>query len=161
MAAEPIMLTVLKALTVSLEQIATRGGYNYDLLGAVFRGRMIFSEDDPLPMLSISQPPKMPEEIEAPTGEAVTVYRQPFLIQGFVTDDPKNPTDPAYLLLDDVERRLSYERKRDEGYNVLGFGGQVMLHIGQGVVRSPDAVVSDTAFFWLPITLEVPHVLLA
>lgn len=158
---EPIILDVLKALTASLEEITQANGYWHDLNGRVFRGRMTFSDGDPLPMLSINQPPTGPEEIEAPVGAAVRNAKHVMLVQGFVDDDIQNPTDPAFYLLHDVERRLAWERKRDEGYNVLGFDGQVMLSVGQGVVRSPDGVVADTAYFWLPITLEVPHALLA
>ena len=157
---EPAILTALKALTDSLEQISVAGGYNYDLAGKVFRGRMLFSDnDDPLPMVSVNQPPTMPDEYDVPTGSTARNYNYTMLVQGFVEDDIRNPTDPAFLLLDDVQRRLAFEKAREEGYNALGMRGQVMLQVGQGVVRSPDGVVSDTAFFWLPITLAVPHAL--
>lgn len=160
-APEPFDLTVLKALTTSLEGITPANGFFHDLTGAVFRGRMLYTETDPLPMLSINQPPVQPEEVRAPEGTAAKMTRQEVLIQGFVSDDYTNPTDPAFLLLGEVRARLSWERRRDEGFNVLGLGSKVQIQIGQGVVRSPDAEISDVAFFWLPVTLEYAEVLLA
>jgi hypothetical protein len=158
---DPFDLQVLKALTASMEQITPANGYRYDMTGSVFRGRMLFTDTDPVPMISINQPPQIPEEVEVPRGSSMSVYTMELIVQGFVDDDYQNPTDPAFLLLDDVRRRLAWERKRDDGFNVLGFGARVMLAVGQGVVRSPDADVSDRAFFWLPITLEFAEEILA
>ncbi len=158
---EPFDLEVLKALTASLEQIATADNYHNDMAGRVFRGRMLFSEEDPVPMISVNQPPQIPEEVKVPRGSGAAVTNMDVIIQGFVDDDYENPTDPAFYLLHDVRRRLAWERKREDGFNVLGFGAKVQLHVGQGVVRSPDADVSDRAFFWLPITLEFAEEVLA
>lgn len=159
--ADPFPLQVLKALTASLEEITVANGYRHDMPGKVFRGRMLYSETDPLPMLAINQPPMMPEDIEPPRGSSVSKTTLDLLVQGFVEDDRDNPTDPAYLLLDDVQKRLVWERSREDGYNVLGFGSTVLMNLGQGIVRSPDGVVSDYAFFWLPVTLEFAEVRLA
>lgn len=158
---DPFDLQVLKALTASLEEISTAGGFNFDMAGRVFRGRMLFGDDDPVPMISVNQPPQIPEEVEVPKGSGLGVYTMELIIQGFVDDDYKNPTDPAFYLLHDVRRRLAWERKRDDGFNVLGLGARVTLSVGQGVVRSPDADVSDRAFFWLPVTLEFAEEILA
>jgi hypothetical protein len=158
---EPFDLQVLKALTTALEEITVANGYRHDMAGSVFRGRMLFSEDDPIPMISINQPPQMPEDIEVPRGSSAAAYTMDLIIQGFVDDDFENPTDPAFYLLADVRHRLAVERKRDDGFDVLGFGAKVQMHVGQGVVRSPDADVSDRAFFWLPVTLEFAEEILA
>lgn len=153
---DPFKLKVLKALTSALEEITVANGYQHDLTGRVFRGRLVLTEHDgEPPIVAINEPPKSPEDIESPNASTAHHTVHPLLIQGFVEDDRDNPTDPAYYLMADVMKRLSQERVRDDGYNILGFGARVSaLHIGQGVVRSPDAVVSDTAFFWLPVTLE-------
>jgi len=158
---DPFPLQVLKALTSSLEEITIAGGYRHDLPGRVFRGRMLYGDGDPIPMLSINSPPMPPEDIEPPRGSQINKTTLDLLIQGFVADDIQNPTDPAYLLLDDVQKRLAVERSRDDGYDVLGFGARVQMSVGQGVVRSPDSVVSDTAYFWLPIALEFAEDFLA
>lgn len=158
---DPFDLRVLKALTDSLKQITVANGFRHDLTESVFRGRMLFSDNDPIPMVSVNQPPQIPEEVSVPNGSGLQVHEMELIVQGFVDDDINNPTDPAFLLLDDVRRRLFWERKRDQGYNVLDFGPKVRLRIGQGVVRSPDADVSDRAFFWLPIALEFAEEFLA
>lgn len=150
-------LTVLKALTVTLKGITVANGYQHDLGEQVYRGRLILTEDDGLPALAINEPPQMPDSVVMPSnggtdqGTKLTV-----LVQGFVLDDRKNPTDPAYRLLGDVQKCLAAEKRRDDGFDLLGLGERVYsLDLGQGVVRPPDEVVSDTAFFWLPVTLGI------
>ncbi len=148
-------LKVLKALTSALEEITVANGYQHDLAGRVHRGRLLFTQEDGLPHLAINEPPQMPDGIVAPDGSPSHFTKHPLLIQGFVEDDRQNPTDPAYLLLADVQKRLAIERTRGRGYDILGFGDRIhALRIGQAVVRPPDAVVSDNSFFWLPVTLE-------
>lgn len=158
---DPTDLKVLKAFTASLEGITVADGYGHDMAQKVFRGRMLFTDEDPIPMVSINQMPQIPEEAQVPKGTSVTRIVMPLIVQGFVLDDYQNPTDPAFLLLHDVRRRLAWERKRDEGFNVFGLGPLVEMRVGQGVVRSPDADVSDRAFFWLPVTLEFAEEILA
>ncbi|MEP2533553.1 hypothetical protein [Shimia sp.] len=152
---DPFKLKVLKALTAALEEITTANGYQHDLDGKVFRGRLMFTQDDKLPFVAVNEPPKAPDEIETPNGSAAAKTSHALLIQGFAQDDNLNPTDPAYYLVADVQQRLSEEKVRADGYDILGMGSRISaIHIGQPVVRPPDAAVSDTAFFWLPVTLE-------
>lgn len=152
---DPFRLTVLKALTATLEQITVANGFQHDLAGRVFRGRMLFTQEDKVPFLSIIEPPGSPDDPEMPPDASGRFTQHPLLIQGFVADDPVNPTDPAYYLLADVQRRLAQERTRSQGYDILGLGERLMgLKIGRGVVRPPDTVVSGDAYFWLPVTLE-------
>ncbi len=151
---DPFRLRVLMALTDTLQQITPANGYQHDLTDSVFRGRALFTHKDPLPMLSIMEPPQMPDQMESPQASTENATTFPLLIQGFVDDDKRNPTDPAYRLMADVQKRLAQERARQDGYDILGMGARLMsLHIGKGVVRSPDEVISKDAFFWLPITL--------
>lgn len=152
---DPFRLVVLKALTASLEGITVANGFQHNLTNAVFRGRMILTQDDPLPCLTVFEPPTAPDEVDPPEDTSARHNKHPLIVQGFAKDDRTHPTDPAYRLLADVQKRLSQERQRDSGYDILGLGPRLMgLHIGQGVVRSPDTVVSGDCFFWLPITLE-------
>ena len=52
--ADPKRLVVLKALCSHLEaQVRTTNGFQHDLQGRVFRGRSVFGQDDPLPMVSV------------------------------------------------------------------------------------------------------------
>lgn len=152
--ADTFKLRVLKALTAALEEITPGNGYVHDLAGKVYRGRLVLTEQDGLPALAVNEPPQSPDEIESPEGSPLHVTKHPLLIQGFVQDDRAHPTDPAYNLLGDVQKRLAAERTRDRGNDVLGFKGKVSLEIGQAVVRPPDSVVSDNSFFWLPVTLR-------
>ncbi|MFU1607318.1 hypothetical protein ACM25O_13115 [Sulfitobacter pontiacus] len=148
-------LKVLKTLTAALEQVTTANGYQHDLTDKVVRGRVtLTAEDGAPPLVAINEKPVFPENLQAEnSGQSITKLE--LLIQGFAPDDRKNPTDPAYYLLGDVQKCLALEKSRDDGFDILGLGCSVTaMRIGQGVVRPPDGVVSDTAFFWLPVTLE-------
>ena len=152
---DPFDLLVLKALSATLESITVANGYQHDLAGAVFRGRTRFDQNDPLPMLAIIEKPIGPDEIESPTGSSTALQSLPLLVQGFVKEDPTNPTDTSYRLMADVRKALAVERKRGRGSDIFGMGPRIAgLHIGRGVVRPPDAAISAEAFFWLPITIE-------
>ncbi|AWY09491.1 hypothetical protein vB_RpoS-V16_55 [Ruegeria phage vB_RpoS-V16] len=149
-------LTTLKALTSALEEITIANGYQHDLADRVHRGRVIVTQEDEIPLVTILEKPVFPEQLPTPGGSAASETKLELLIQGFADDDRRNPTDPAYLLLADVQKRLAVEKLRSDGFDIFGLGERVMsLNIGQGVVRPPDAVVSDTAFFWLPVTLTI------
>lgn len=153
--ADPIRLTVLKALAAAIEEITTAGGYRHDLAGAVFRGRSVLTHDDPLPAVTINEKPVFPEELPQPSGALSRKVELELIVQGFAEEDRQNPTDPAYLLMADVTKRLATEKVKDDGFDILGLGDRVMsLDIGQGVVSPPDQIVSSTAFFWLPVTLR-------
>lgn len=152
---DPFRLRVLKALTAALEEINPAAGYQFDLTGKVFRGRDIFGDSDPLPMVSILEAIEEQAQITAPQASPASTGPWELLIQGFVEDDFQNPTDPAHRLMAEVKKRLVQERIRDRQYNILGMNGQVTdLKISHGVVRPPDEV-SGKAYFWLRLTLEV------
>lgn len=154
----PFRLQVLRAITESLSQINPENGYVNDLSSAVFRGRLYFGENDPLPMVSILEPPLPPDPIHSPAGSAKQVTDWDMLVQGFVADDPVNPTDPAHVLLADVRRALALERAKEidaDEPNMFGMGRAVRsLHLGSPVVRPSDDI-SAKAYFYLPITIKV------
>ena len=152
---DPFRLRVMKALTAALEEIGPAAGYQFDLSGKVFRGRDIFGDSDPLPMVSILEAIEEQAQITAPQAGPTSTGPWELLIQGFVEDDFQNPTDPAHRLMAEVKKRLVQERIRDRQYNILGMNGQVTdLKISHGVVRPPDEV-SGKAYFWLRLTLVV------
>lgn len=157
---DPFRLRVLKALTRALEEITEDNGYRFDLAGKVFRGRDIFGDSDPLPMVSILEAIEEQKQLPAPQTGTTSTGPWELLVQGFVDDDFAHPTDPAHALMADVKRRLIAERTKGRGYDVLGMGGKVTdLKISHGVVRPPDEV-SGKAYFWLRLTLEVVENLL-
>lgn len=158
----PFRLEVLKRLTAELEKITTANGFQHDLEGKVFRGRNMFGEKDPVPMVSILEVP-LPEDQIEPAADSTT-YDGPWelVVQGFTRDDKDNPTDNAHYLLADVRRRLAEMKKEERHHNLLGpWTGRarqaspiINLRIGPGVVRPPDEV-SYYAYFWLTIHLHV------
>lgn len=167
---DPLKLHILKGMTAALKEITVANDYKVDLsdlpagsdgvvVPRVYRGRAWFGDTDPLPMVSILE--GVSDEVaepaqQTPTGE----YLWPINVQGFVKDDPLNPTDPAYVLLADVRRRLAIEMKRkttlhDADVFGLGLKSRLTIHqIGFGVVRPADDL-SSHAYFWLTVILRV------
>lgn len=163
--AVPFRLRVLRALSAVIENVnptntfidenGLEQPFAYDLRGKVFRGRLKYGAKDPIPMISILEAP-IPQEPNVARGEN-TKSTGPWeiLVQGFVDDDPENPTDPAHDLMAAVKYVLVESKRQDRGNNMLGMNNQVFeAHIGQGSVRPPDEV-NDRAFFWLVLTLRV------
>lgn len=160
MATEPFRLRVLIALTEALQQIMVSSGYKHDLGGnplRVIRGRLVFGANDPLPMLSILEVPIPLDQVESPETSSLNTGVWDLMIQGFVEDDPKHPTDPAHRLMADVVERLAKERKKAmTGTDMFGLNGAVSkMTIGRGVVRPPDPEVSAKAYFWLSLSLTL------
>ena len=175
----PFRLRVLTALTAALKEITPANGYLFDLAdfdpgdgyprARVYRGRAWFGEDDPIPMLSLLEADAADETSNTPHGVAAGRYEWSLMIQGFVDDDPLNPTDPAYILAADVVRRLAIEtvRKltpgdRSSDSDILGIGLRgvnklTALRVGTPMVRPADDV-SAKAYFALPLTLTTVEV---
>ena len=160
MAQEPFRLRVVKALCQVFEGITVANGFNFDMEGRVFRGRLFFGDNDPIPMISVLEAPLPDEPDFTPAAGDIWTGTWRFMIQGWVTDDPKNPTDPAHFLLADVKKALAIERKNmirpGLGNNLLGMEGRVLdLVIGANVVRPAEEHVNDYANFLLALTLEI------
>lgn len=165
--ADPIRLRVLKALTAALEEITPDEGFEFDLTGAVFRGRLVYGSGDPLPMISILEPPIAPDQLPQPQDGTYSTGEWELLIQGFLKDDKKNPTDPAHRLMAEVKMKLAEVKQAPETSRyvggesepILGIPEVTRLSIGAGVVRPPDEI-SEKAYFWLNITLALAEDLL-
>lgn len=156
----PFRLKVLQALTQVLESINPDNGYEFDLSGAVFRGRDTFDHNDPLPMISILEAITENDGLQAPRGGGKVVTPWLLLLQGWAEDDKQNPTDPGQRLLAAVKMRLAQERVRREGYHILGMGGKIDdIKFSTGVVRPADEV-SAKAYFWLKVELSLVEDLL-
>ena len=150
----PIRLRVLKALTAVFESITPENGYNHDLSSASFRGRLYFGENDPLPMVSVLEPPLPPDPVYSATKNTAQICQWDLLVQGFVDDDIANPTDPAHMLLTDVRRALVIAKNLDQ-YNLLGVGPALSkMDLGNPVVRPSDDI-SAKAYFYLPIFFTI------
>ena len=163
---DPFRLRVLKVLSAALGEITKANGYSHDFTGKVFRGRLYYGSNDPLPMLTILEPPLPPDRVPAPINSSVTKGPWEIIIQGFVPDDRDNPTDPAHFAMADVKKRLAIEAKRKgvPPMNMpdpfgMGHGDRKSyienVKIGPGVVRPPEDGVSAKAYFWLTLTLNI------
>jgi hypothetical protein len=159
--ADPFRLRILKKLTGVLE----RATFSYDgyetgavtvpLTGRVFRGRVIFGENDPLPMLTILETPVPEDQLEVPVNSDYAGGAWDLIIQGFVDDDPVNPTDPAHYLLAEVKRELVLEKRKVNDGGIFDIPKRITnLRFGPGVVRPPDEI-SAKAYFWLSLALDV------
>lgn len=157
---DPFRLRVLKALSAALEEINPDNGYSFDMRGNVFRGRDMFGDSDPVPMISVLEAIDEKAQIPSPEGGAHSTGPWELLVQGFLDDDLVHPTDPAHLLMAEVKKRLVQERVRERQRNILGMGGKVTeLRFSSGVVRPPDED-SAKAYFWLRLTLVLVENLL-
>lgn len=152
-------LDVLRALTAHLEGISVAAGYTHDLAGRVVRGRAVFGESDPTPMLSILEGIR-PDD-GRPAGPHGLTREEDWilLLQGWAEDDRQNPLDPLYQLKASVEQRLS-EITAVNGSGLPAFpavhrlGGRVLdLRIGPGVCRPPDQI-SARSYFYLPLAVR-------
>lgn len=155
----PIRLETLKRMTDVLKEITILNGYATDLNGQVYRGRGVYGNETPLPALSILEAPIPLDQLPSAKDNQSLAGQWELIVQGWVTDDRANPTDPAHVLLADVKKRLAIERKKvdwdEPEQGIFGLGRSVTaLYIGAGVVRPPEEI-SAKAYFWLTITLDM------
>jgi hypothetical protein len=155
--AESNRLRILKALTAHLEGINGIDPYEFNLTGHIKRGRDRYGATDPLPLISILEGKAANYGQFADERNLIRLDSWLLMLQGWVEDDPLNPTDPAYSLLADVELRLSdivatdgHGRPKFPGIFMLG-GLISSLTVAQPVVRPPEDGLSSKAFFYLPV----------
>lgn len=144
-------LTILKRMTAHLEGISVAGGYDYDLVGKVFRGRSRFGADEPLPFVSILESLR-PDQQPIPAGEGKRRRLDDWelLVQGWVDENRAFPTDELYNLKAAIEKRLA--EAMTEGNPVYRFGNLISdMRIGPGVVRAATPQVGGAEAFYLPL----------
>lgn len=156
------LLAVEKALSDTIEtEITVDKGRPFDLTGRVFRGRVRYGHNEPIPMVSLMQAPNIDIENENVGKGRQRAASKTFLIQGWVADDFDNPTDPAHELMAEVKFALGTILDMDgpnfmlQAYSSTGNGLLSDLNISTGLVRPPEAAISDKAYFWLPILVTV------
>lgn len=164
-------LQIMKSLTEQLEGInpdwtdlppaMTGQVCPYDLRGKVFRGRVEFGDEVRNPFIAILEAPRQLDPLAAGAGQLIDDENWTLLIQGFAEEDRKNPSDPAYQFLAWVQMRLA--RITSEKKNG-GRGGEYPLEWRLGglvaniayqipIVRPGKDNVSDTAYFYMPISV--------
>ncbi len=161
-------LAIMKALTTHLEGInpdfdhpGTDLPNTIDMRGKWFRGRIGFGAETVRPFGSILEAPK-PLDPNAVGDKANRSSKWTLLVQGFVVDDKENPTDPAYELLALTEARLARIIATEAKTGEPAYPEEYLLArkisgliLGEGIVRPADPQVSPTAFFYLPVTVEL------
>lgn len=161
----PKRLRVMRALQVLLQSINKIEGDRFDMAGErVQRNHSLLGADvteDP-PILAIIEAPRADFAFFAGEDNSHRADKWTILIQGIVADDRTDDTfDDAYLLCQDVERRLArLSAVKDSGSakypddHMLG-GMITSVEIAPPVIRPPEAAVSQHAFFYLPIRLGI------
>lgn len=160
--ADSWQLAILKAMTLHLQGIIPPD-YDFDLSTSVFRGRLIYGDDDPTPLVSIVE--HLSADVTVDVAGHNRIDRSEtwvLLVQGWLTHTPNNPTDDAYNLKAAVEKRLSMCIEMDPATGdpkfpsvyMLGFHKKCITNmtIGPGVVSvAVRAEASNKAFFYLPV----------
>lgn len=160
---DPIKLILLKSLTALLEGIDVIDGSAVNMTGSVFRGRSVFGDDDPLPMISILESPRNTDGLRAAEYGLENLYTWGLMVQGWVKDDKINPTDPAYHLAEAVKNRLKLvtalradNSGRPLDKNVYLLGSKVVeFLVGEPIIRPPIDNLSSKAFFYMQIDVQL------
>lgn len=160
--AESLKLHTLKAVTTQIEGVTPANDYDFDLTGAVFRGRLLYGEEVPDTMVSIVE--HLQGDITTDTAGENNIERTEtwiLLVQGIAKNDVLNPTDALYNLMAAVEHRLArtilMDRKGNPAFPDEYFFGLSSLKIitgltiGPGIVSPPRQGISEKAFFYLPL----------
>jgi hypothetical protein len=155
-------LDFLMRLTSHLEGIVPANGYDFDLAGKVFRGRLVFGADDPDPVISVVE--HLSADVTVDTAGENRCERSEtwvLLVQGWVRVIDEHPTDPVYNLKAATEHRLArcislnnqgQPQYPDEYFLGLHRRNVTGLTIGPGVVSAPVRPEASTrAFFYLPL----------
>lgn len=161
---ESLRLRIQKALTALLETVPEAHGSADLLTGKVFRGRALFGDDDPLPMIAILEDVDEKLQVPTPIGGKTSKFPWTLLIQGFTENDRLNPSDNAQELMALIRQRLVQERtksqpagpgNRDPKDGPFGFGDNITdVRMSPGVVRPADEV-NGKSYFWFKLTLEI------
>lgn len=168
-------LAIMKALTTHLQGIVPawidipypadwpveeRTPCPYDMSKSVFRGRLEFGDEVKNPFLAILEAPRQLD----PNGAGNDLIQDEdwtLLIQGFADDNQRNPLDPAYDLLAWTQMRMSRitMEKKNGGRgglypNEWRLGGLIAdVRYQIPIVRPGKDTVSDTAYFYMPISV--------
>ena len=153
--ADSYLLQVEKKLTnLIASEVTTANGTPFDLANVVFRGRQRYGRSDPIPMVSILQAPNIDVQNENAGDGRMRQAEKTYLIQGWVVDDPVNPTDPAHELMAEVKRALAKVLDMDDtSYMLEGYLSS--MNISTGLVRPAETGISDNAYFWLPVVVTL------
>jgi len=161
---KPLRLLIQEAVTTALADISIVNGYEHDLVAtSIFRGRTKFGVDDPLPAVTMFEPPVNDDipvtEQRGSTGGTRRMTNYTLIVQGFVKDGNPHPTDPAYTLSADVVKALAKARSRKSAdgrnYDPFGLGNYLREVTILPVIVRPSDDISATAYFWMSVVFKI------
>lgn len=150
---KPKRLLAMEALTDLLKTITLVNGYQHDLSEAVFRGVPVFTDGDPVPMLSVLEWIDFNEGPQFLREANKYKHTLDLMLQGWVEADDHNWTDTAYPLLADVQKCLSQINEMG-GPNFMLGRLITRFDLSPGMVRPPDQL-SALPCFYLRVRIEV------
>lgn len=167
----PKDLRIMRALTTLLEGSegfrSETDAQGLDMTGKVFRGMAVFSdkEIEDLGVTEFLSILEAPRPVTGEFGGTEQILRNDktwqLLVQGFIKDNKKHPSDPGYWLKAAVVARLARIVARDDTGDPV-FESDYMLGklvvnctIGQAVVRPPPQGITRYAMFYCPLTFQL------
>lgn len=165
----PLRVKILNAVVEAIKEVRPdRGYYNSlapDEIGRerVVRGRIAIGNDEPLPFVTVIEPPLAVDQMNSRRQPDNTsrIGEWDILVQGWAEDD-ETPGDQAYLLCSEVCQRLAMEKQRPDAgpgrrdaYNFFGLGRAIYEYsIGSPVVR-PSETVTGQSVFYVILTVKI------
>ena len=152
---------ILKRLTTLLEGVTPANGYDFDLTGKVFRGKLVFGAQEATPFVSIVEFPRPDTApIEGGAERLKRLEEWELQVQGWTKTTQANPTDELYGLKGAIEHRLARMMAVDninkplypEDYRL----GRIIdrARIGPGVVRAATPQTAGTEALYLPLIIH-------
>jgi hypothetical protein len=155
---------ILKRLTELLEGVTPANGYDFDLTGKVFRGKLVFGAQESTPFVSIVEFPRPDTApIEGGTEKLRRLEEWELQVQGWTKTTQANPTDELYGLKGAIEHRLALIMAVNELGNPTSIEnyrlGRVIdrARIGPGVVRAATPQVAGTEALYLPLIIHYTY----
>jgi hypothetical protein len=148
---------ILKRLTVLLEGVTTVNGYDFDLTGKVFRGKLVFGAQEATPFVSIVEFPRPDTApIEGGAERVRRLEEWELQVQGWTKTVQANPTDELYGLKGAIEHRLARIMDPDSSDYRLG---RIIdrARIGPGVVRAATPQTAGTEALYLPLIIHYTY----
>ena len=169
---EPKRLAALMHLTDIISSVQPIAGkHDFDLTDKVYRGKYVFAETNlSLPEVAIMEnldPDRFPNFAGNDDGMSYGESKENWylLVQGWVKDDKKNPTDPAYRLMAAVRMALAtIDSDKARPNPMTGAPGNPDYMLGglihsfdmePGVARPPPEQQSKAAYFWMRLRLGI------
>lgn len=147
-------LRILKAVTDQIETVTVANGYQHELAGKAYRGRVAYGEESSDTWVGVFE--LRPEEVIR-AGESVQKDKWYIGVQGVVPSNDVHPTDPAHNLMADVKMaigQVTYTTPIDRNENYM-FGGLIVdLELDGGMTFVPREN-AGMAVFALRLTLTV------